>query len=127
MTPAVGFKLARRSDSTGDPMILLLQTRKTGNSSAGAESTGSNSKIVRTSRTKQGAATAAARALASFGLNILHLIRLELIVAETNFIGQAVAERIGASREIRLPNRLILGGEIWHAYLFSLLSLEGEK
>ena len=82
---------------------------------------------VRTSRTKQGAATAAARALASFGLNILHLIRLELIVAETNFIGQAVAERIGASREIRLPNRLILGGEIWHAYLFSLLSLEGEK
>lgn len=82
---------------------------------------------VRTSRTKKGAATAAAGALASFGLTALHLIRLELIVSETNFIGQAVAERIGASREIRLPNRLILGGEIWHAYLFSLLSPKGER
>jgi len=76
---------------------------------------------VRTSQTKKGIATAAARALASFGLGPLHLIRLELIVAEANFAGQAVAEKIGASREIRLPNRLILQGEILHAYLFSIL------
>ena len=76
---------------------------------------------VRTSQTKKGAATAAAGAIASFGLGPLHLIRLEIIAAETNFAGQSVAEKIGASREIRLPNRLILEGEILHAYLFSIL------
>jgi ribosomal-protein-serine acetyltransferase len=76
---------------------------------------------VRTSRTNKGAATAAAAAIATFGLTCLHLIRLEIVVAETNLRGQSVAEKIGASREIRLPNRLILGGEILHAYLFSLL------
>jgi ribosomal-protein-serine acetyltransferase len=77
---------------------------------------------VRTSRTNKGAATAAARAIASFGLDTLHLIRLEMVVAEMNFAGQSVAEKIGASREIRLPNRLILEGKILHAYLFSLLA-----
>jgi RimJ/RimL family protein N-acetyltransferase len=76
---------------------------------------------VRTSRTNEGAATAAAGAITSFGLNKLHLIRLEIVVAETNFAGQSVAEKIGASREIRLPNRLILGGQILHAYMFSLV------
>jgi len=82
---------------------------------------------VRTSRTNKGAASAAAAATASFGLTTLQLIRLEIVVAETNFVGQSVAEKIGASREIRLPNRLILGGEILHAYLFSLLSLNDES
>jgi ribosomal-protein-serine acetyltransferase len=77
---------------------------------------------VRTSRTKKGAATAAAAAIASFGLRTLHLIRLEIVIAESNHFGQAVAEKIGASREIRLPNRLILEGEIVHAYLFSMLA-----
>ena len=76
---------------------------------------------VRTSQTNKGAATAAATAIATFGLAILNLIRLEIVVAETNLVAQLVAEKIGASREIRLPNRLILGGQILHAYLFSLL------
>jgi ribosomal-protein-serine acetyltransferase len=83
---------------------------------------------VRTSQTNKGAATAAAAAIASFALTTLHLIRLEIVVAETNFAGQSVAEKIGASREIRLPNRLILEGQILHAYLFSLLGQKaGEK
>ena len=77
---------------------------------------------VRTSQTNKGAATAAATAIAAFGLAILNLIRLEIVVAETNLGAQLVAERIGASREIRLPNRLILQGQILHAYLFSLLT-----
>ena len=76
---------------------------------------------VRTSRTKKGAATAAAAAIASFGLTTLHLVRIEIVVAETDFVGQSVAEKIGASREIRLPNRMILRGEVMYAYLFSLL------
>jgi RimJ/RimL family protein N-acetyltransferase len=82
---------------------------------------------VRTSRTNKGAASAAAAATASFGLTTLQLIRVEIVVAETNFVGQSVAEKIGASREIRLPNRLILRGEILHAYLFSLLNLNDER
>jgi RimJ/RimL family protein N-acetyltransferase len=48
------------------------------------------------------------------------LIRLEALVAEENFAGQRVAEKIGASREIRLHNRLILNGKIHHTYLFAL-------
>jgi ribosomal-protein-serine acetyltransferase len=79
---------------------------------------------VRTSRTNKGVAKAAAAAIVSFGLNTLHLIRIEIVVAETNFVGQSIAENIGASREIRLPNRLILAGEILHAYLFSVLKTE---
>jgi ribosomal-protein-serine acetyltransferase len=77
---------------------------------------------VRTSRTNQGAATAAASAIAKFGLTALDLIRLEIVIAETNFGAQSVAEKIGASREIRLPNRLVLRGQILYAYLFSILS-----
>jgi ribosomal-protein-serine acetyltransferase len=82
---------------------------------------------VRTARTKKGAATVSASALASFGLTALQLIRLEIVVAETNFAGRSVAEKIGASLEIRLPNRLILGGEILHAYLYSLLGPKTER
>src|SRR6476619_5804263 len=52
---------------------------------------------VRTSQTRKGAATAAAAALALFGLSMLQLIRLEIVVAATNFVGQSIAERIGAS------------------------------
>ena len=81
---------------------------------------------VRTSQTNKGAATAAASAIAKFGLTSLNLIRLEIVVAETNFVGQSVAEKIGASREIRLPNRLILEGQILHAYMFSLLNQKNE-
>lgn len=75
---------------------------------------------VRNSRRRQGAASEAAQAVAAFGLNNLQLIRLEAIVSENNFVGQRVAEKIGASREIRLRNRVILSGKIHHAYLFAL-------
>lgn len=74
---------------------------------------------VRDSRRREGAASAAAQAIASFGFSNLQLIRLEVLVAEENLAGQRVAEKIGASREIRLHNRLILDGKIHHAYLFA--------
>ena len=116
-------------------MILRSPTRRMVNWSEAAGSTGSNPRIghgnlyywVRTSRTRKGAATASASALASFGLTLLRLIRLEIVVAETNLAGRSVAEKIGAALEIRLPNRLILGGEILHAYLFSLLGPRTER
>jgi RimJ/RimL family protein N-acetyltransferase len=75
----------------------------------------------------EAAATASASALAPFGLNALRLIRLEIVVAETNFASRSVAEKIGAGLEIRLPYRLILGGEILHAYLYSLLGPRPER
>jgi ribosomal-protein-serine acetyltransferase len=75
---------------------------------------------VRNSRRREGAASEAAQAVTSFGFNNLQLIRLEAIVSEDNFAGQKVAEKIGASREIRLRNRLVLNGRIHHAYLFAL-------
>jgi ribosomal-protein-serine acetyltransferase len=74
---------------------------------------------VRNSRRREGAASVAAKAVASFGFSNLQLIRLEILVAEENLAGQRVAEKIGASREIRLHNRLILDGKIHHAYLFA--------
>ena len=75
---------------------------------------------VRSSRRREGAALEAAQAVAAFGFNNLQLIRLEAIVSEYNFAGQRVVEKIGASREIRLRNRVILSGKIHHAYLFAL-------
>jgi RimJ/RimL family protein N-acetyltransferase len=75
---------------------------------------------VRSARRREGAASEAAHAVASFGFNNLQLIRLEAIVSEGNFLGQRVAEKIGASREIRLRSRLILNGTIHHAYMFAL-------
>jgi len=52
------------------------------------------------------------------------LIRLEIFVSEDNLAGQKVAEKLGASREIRLRNRLILNGKVHHAYLFALFPEE---
>jgi ribosomal-protein-serine acetyltransferase len=77
---------------------------------------------VRKSRRRQGAASQAATAVASFGFKTVQLIRLEIVVSESNFPAQRVAEKIGASREIRLRNRLILDGQVHHAYLFALYS-----
>jgi ribosomal-protein-serine acetyltransferase len=76
---------------------------------------------VRTRRSNEGAATAAAAALARFGLETLHLVRVEIVVPEENFRAQRIAEKIGASREARLRNRLIIKNELHAAYLFSLL------
>jgi RimJ/RimL family protein N-acetyltransferase len=82
---------------------------------------------TRTSRTRKRAATASASALAPFGLNEPHLIRIEIVVAETNLGARSVAEKICASLEIRLPNRLLLGGEILHVYLYPLLGPRPER
>jgi ribosomal-protein-serine acetyltransferase len=76
---------------------------------------------VRNSRTNAGAASAATAAISEFGLSKLHLVRLEMVVSEENFRGQRVAEKVGAIREARLKNRLIINESLHAAYLFSLL------
>jgi len=79
---------------------------------------------TRNTRTREGAAFGAAQALTSFAFTSLQLIRLEILVSEDNFVAQRIAEKIGASREIRLRNRLILRGKIYHGYLFALFPPE---
>ena len=77
---------------------------------------------IRNSRKSEGGASEAAQAVSSFAFSNLRLIRLEIIVPETNFPAQRIAEKIGASREIRLRNRVVLDGQVHHAYLFALYS-----
>jgi ribosomal-protein-serine acetyltransferase len=69
----------------------------------------------------QGAATAAAASLMAFALQRLGLVRVEMLVPERNFGAERVAEKIGATREVLLHNRLILQGRVQNAYLFSVL------
>lgn len=76
---------------------------------------------IRTSRTKQGFATEAAALLAQFGFAQLGLIRIEIIIAAGNTASQRVAEKVGALREGLLRNRLLIRGEKFDAYVFSLI------
>ncbi|MBV9998562.1 MAG: GNAT family N-acetyltransferase [Verrucomicrobia bacterium] len=69
----------------------------------------------------RGAATAGVSSLVEFGLKGLGLIRLEMLVPERNFSAERVAEKVGATREVLLRNRLILQARVQHAYLFSVL------
>jgi ribosomal-protein-serine acetyltransferase len=80
---------------------------------------------IRTSRQNEDGSPAV-RALADFGLSRLGLVRIEIVIAERNFADQSVVEKIGATREARLRNRLIIQDEIHHAYLFALLG-SGER
>ncbi|MBI2850657.1 MAG: GNAT family N-acetyltransferase [Chloroflexi bacterium] len=76
---------------------------------------------VRTSRTKQGVATAATRLLALFGFEELGLQRIELTVAIANRASQRVAEKAGATREGILRNRLFYYDRPHDVVMFSLI------
>jgi len=80
---------------------------------------------IRTSRQNEDASPAV-RALVDFGLSRLGLVRIEIVIAERNFADQNLAEKIGATREARLRNRLMIQGEIHHAYLFAVFG-SGER
>ena len=76
---------------------------------------------VRTSRTREGAATEATLLLSEFGFCVLNLVRIEIVIAVGNVASERVAEKAGAFREGILRNRLIHRGEVKDAYMFSLL------
>jgi ribosomal-protein-serine acetyltransferase len=76
---------------------------------------------IRTSRTREGAATEAIRLLAQFGFSTLQLVRIEIVVAVGNSASQKAAVKAGAMREGLLANRLIHRGENRDAYMFSLV------
>jgi ribosomal-protein-serine acetyltransferase len=76
---------------------------------------------VRTSRVRQGVATACVPQVARFGFEELKLNRIEIIVATGNIPSQGLAMKIGAVREGRLRKRLVVRDHVYDAVLFSLL------
>jgi ribosomal-protein-serine acetyltransferase len=77
--------------------------------------------FVRTSRTGEGIATAAARRVAQYGFEKLGLQRIEIVVHPDNAPSLKVAEKLGAVREALLRNRILLHGVPCEAYLHSLI------
>ncbi len=75
---------------------------------------------VRTSQTRRGIASRAARLVARFGFEQLGLRRIEIVAAVDNTISQRVAEKTGATREGVLRNRLVIHGCSQDAVLYSL-------
>jgi RimJ/RimL family protein N-acetyltransferase len=76
---------------------------------------------VRTGQTKNGTATRAARLVARFGLHELGLNRVELVIAVNNHASLRVADKLGATREGILRQRLVIGDQACDAVMFSLL------
>ena len=63
---------------------------------------------VRSSAAGRGVAVAAARQAADFAFRELKLVRLEIVCAVGNTRSQRVAEKLGATREAVLKNRVML-------------------
>ncbi len=76
---------------------------------------------VRTSRSRRGVASRAARLLARFGMGQLGFSRIEIVAAVGNLPSQRAAEKAGATREGVLRNRLVVQGQSTDAVMFSLL------
>ena len=75
---------------------------------------------VRTSATRRGVASRAAKLAARFGIEDLKFSRLEIIAAVGNVASQRVAEKAGAQREGVLRKRLQLHGQSEDAVIYSL-------
>ena len=76
---------------------------------------------IRSSRLREGAALAAARALAAYGFDVLALTRLEIVTAEGNDASAGVARRLGAKHECLARHRLRVGGRPVRANVHSLI------
>ena len=77
---------------------------------------------VRTSHTRRGVATTAARMAARFGLVELGFNRLEIVTAAGHVASQRVAKKVGAHCEGVLRKRLIIHNQIHDAVMFSLVA-----
>lgn len=76
---------------------------------------------VRVSKHNKGTASAATRILARTAFKDLLLNRIEILMAVENIPSQKAAEKAGATREGILRKRLIIGGRIHDAVLFSFV------
>jgi RimJ/RimL family protein N-acetyltransferase len=77
---------------------------------------------VRSSRTRSGVATKAARLVARFGLHELGFNRLEIVAAAGHVASQRVAKKVGAHCEGVLRRRLVIHEKIHDAVMFSLVA-----
>lgn len=75
---------------------------------------------VRTSATRRGVATRAARLVGEFGVKQVGLLRAEIVVALGNKPSLRVAQKCGAKREGVLRNRLIVREKVLDAVMHSL-------
>jgi len=77
---------------------------------------------VRTSRSRQGVAPAAALGVARFAFKKVELHRAEIVIATENKASIRVAEKIGALREGILRKRIVVRDTVYDAFMFSLLA-----
>jgi RimJ/RimL family protein N-acetyltransferase len=75
---------------------------------------------VRTSAAGRGVASAATLLVARFGFAELGLVRVEIVVDVANLASLRVAEKVKATREGIGRNRLVTGGRVSDAVMFSL-------
>jgi ribosomal-protein-serine acetyltransferase len=76
---------------------------------------------VRTSATKRGVASGAARLVARWAFETLALQRIEIVAAVGNHASQRVAAKVGATRECVARHRLRVHGVPHDAVVFSLI------
>jgi len=76
---------------------------------------------VRQSAQRRGVASRAARLAIRFAFESVRVARLEVVAAHDNIPSRRTAERIGATFEGMLRNRLIVGGSSVSAAMYSLL------
>lgn len=76
---------------------------------------------VRSSATRRGVATEAARRAAGWAFRNTALHRLELLVAVENLASQAVAVKVGATLEGRLRCRFLVHGRFQDAFVYSII------
>lgn len=82
---------------------------------------------VRSTRTKQGIALAAARLLARFAFAELEVKRLEVGAATGNKASQRVAEKLGAKRVGIEKGKLVFRDKVYDRVVFSLLPQDLKK
>jgi len=82
---------------------------------------------IRTSRTRRGHATLAARMVCHAGFADLGLLRIEIEVPTTNVASQCVAEKLGAVREGVLRKRLVLPDGPSDVIAYSILQSEWKR
>jgi RimJ/RimL family protein N-acetyltransferase len=76
---------------------------------------------VRESRQRQGIATQAIQMVSQFGFQQLDLLRIEIVVIDSNTASNAAAKKSGAQFECWARNRLILNGVAHTAAVYSLI------
>lgn len=76
---------------------------------------------VRTSRTKQGIASAAVRLVSQYAFDSLGLTRLEIACIPTNISSRRVAENVGAKFEAVARNRIVMHGTAYDAAVYGLV------